>query len=80
MKIWWKPATRSNLDRIAPLATRLFPVGRGELASRLTSDSRMAEPEEIVKYLETGFLSRPAEKRLAGRKALVTARPHMRSD
>lgn len=74
--MWKHPATRSNLDRIASFGNKIISVGRGELASGLTGDGRMAEPEEIVKYLETGFfLSRPAEKRLAGRKALVTAGP-----
>jgi phosphopantothenoylcysteine decarboxylase/phosphopantothenate--cysteine ligase len=49
-----------------------LPVNTGELASGLTGEGRMAEPEELINYLETFF-----EKRsdLAGKKALVTAGP-----
>lgn len=70
--MWQHPATKVNLQRLESFGTRIIPVEKGELASGLYGDGRMAEPEQIVKYL-TGhfFLDRP----LSGKKALVTAGP-----
>lgn len=66
------PSTRSNLDRLRSFGNHLIDTGYGELASGLTGDGRMAEPEEIVRYLEDALSS--AEK-LRGKRALVTAGP-----
>jgi phosphopantothenoylcysteine decarboxylase/phosphopantothenate--cysteine ligase len=49
-----------------------LPVGYGELASGLIGEGRMAEPEEIVAYLEDYFTK---SHQLKGKKALVTAGP-----
>lgn len=66
------PSTRSNLDRLRSFGNRLIDTGFGDLASGLTGDGRMAEPEDIVKNLED-FFSR--EQKLHGKHALVTAGP-----
>lgn len=66
------PSTRNNLDRLQSFGNHLIDTGFGELASGLTGDGRMAEPEDIVRYLED-VLSKGGK--LHGKRALVTAGP-----
>ncbi len=66
------PATKSNLDSLRARDNHLIPPGHGELASGLVGNGRMAEPEEIVKQLETWFFTKMP---LKGKKALITAGP-----
>jgi phosphopantothenoylcysteine decarboxylase / phosphopantothenate---cysteine ligase len=70
--MWHHPATRRNIRTLEDMGVHVIPVGHGELASGLVGDGRMAEPEDIVAYLETHFARR---RDLAGKKALVTAGP-----
>ena len=70
--MWHHPATQLNLARLESFGNRIIPVDKGELASGLYGDGRMAEPEAIMHYLENNFFG---EKDLAGKKALVTAGP-----
>jgi len=70
--MWHHPATQANIRRLQEHGVKVIPVGHGELASGLVGDGRMAEPEEIVAFLETYFSQ---TKALAGKKALVTAGP-----
>jgi len=66
------PATRSNMDLLGARGNRLISTTIGDLASGLTGDGRMAEPEEIVDHLQRFFASK---KKLKNKKALVTAGP-----
>ena len=50
----------------------MLPVNEGELASGLIGQGRMAEPEEIIHYLNQFFF---LELSLKGKIALVTAGP-----
>lgn len=70
--MWHHPSTSKNLQLLQSFGNAVIPVEKGELASGLFGDGRMAEPEQLVQYI-TGhfFTARP----LAGRKALVTAGP-----
>src|SRR5882757_6592723 len=72
--MWNHPSTRANLARIQEYGNRVIPVERGELASGLFGDGRMAEPETILTYIREQM---PAGKGrdLAGKRALVTAGP-----
>jgi len=70
--MWKHPSTKANLAAVRGYGNRIIPVGHGELASGLTGDGRMAEPEDIAHHL-AAFLSAP--KPLAGARALVTAGP-----
>jgi phosphopantothenoylcysteine decarboxylase / phosphopantothenate---cysteine ligase len=70
--MWKHPSTKNNIDKILSFGNRLIPVESGELASGLIGEGRMAEPEDIVKYLIANFF---LPKDLAGKKALVTAGP-----
>ncbi len=70
--MWKHPSTQNNIVKIKSYGNQIIPVGTGELASGLTGEGRMAEPEEILKWLHNFFLS---SNELAGKKALVTAGP-----
>jgi phosphopantothenoylcysteine decarboxylase/phosphopantothenate--cysteine ligase len=66
------PATKSNLLKIAGFGNQIIDPTYGELASGQIGAGRMAEPEDIVKYIE-GFFS--THQRLKGKTVLVTAGP-----
>jgi phosphopantothenoylcysteine decarboxylase/phosphopantothenate--cysteine ligase len=70
--MWHHPSTRTNLDTLRSFGNHIIPVERGELASGLFGDGRMAEPETIIEFLTTHFF---APKILSGMQALVTAGP-----
>lgn len=53
--MWKHPATKLNIEKIISFGNKVIPVGNGELASGLSGDGRMAEPEEIVKWLSDFF-------------------------
>lgn len=72
LDMWQHATTRENLAALQRHGDRIIPVGHGELASGLTGDGRMAEPEEIVAYLARYFES---AQELAGKRVLVTAGP-----
>lgn len=66
------PATKENIGKLLTYGNHLIKPAYGELASGLTGDGRMAEPEEIVSQLESFFSS---ASKLNGKKALVTSGP-----
>ena len=70
--MWHHPSAKGNIDKIKTFGNNIIPVENGELASGLYGDGRMAEPDQIFKYLEDFFLQ---ANQLAGKKVLVTAGP-----
>jgi phosphopantothenoylcysteine decarboxylase / phosphopantothenate---cysteine ligase len=70
--MWLHGSTKKNLQQLEAYGNQIIPVGNGELASGLTGDGRMAEPAEIISWLEEFFSE---NKQLKGKKALVTAGP-----
>jgi phosphopantothenoylcysteine decarboxylase/phosphopantothenate--cysteine ligase len=70
--MWKHPSTKKNLSLVGEYGCEIIPVRHGELASGLIGEGRMAEPEEIVGWLEN-FFSRQQD--LSGKKAIVTAGP-----
>ena len=70
--MWHHPATKENIKRLEKFGTRIIPVDKGELASGLYGDGRMAEPEAIYQYLLKDFF---LAKSLSGKKAIVSAGP-----
>lgn len=70
--MWHHPATQKNLETLERFGCFNLSVKFGELASGLVGDGRMAEPDDIVTYLETFFAGQGS---LKGKKALVTAGP-----
>jgi phosphopantothenoylcysteine decarboxylase / phosphopantothenate---cysteine ligase len=70
--MWKHPATKANVEKLQSFGTRVIPVDKGELASGLYGEGRMAEPEQIISFLEMNFFF---STELKGKKALVTAGP-----
>lgn len=70
--MWHHPTTKNNLAAIEACGNYIIPVEKGELASGLFGDGRMAEPESIVKWIDDFFLNK---QELKGKKVLVTAGP-----
>ncbi len=65
-------STQQNLKKITSFGNHLIDPGYGELASGLIGTGRMAEPEEIIAYLESFFKH---DQKLKGKTVLVTAGP-----
>lgn len=72
LDMWAHPSTRANVARLQSWGNHLIPVGSGPLASGLSGEGRLAEPEAIVSTLEI-FFSQKSD--LAGQQVLVTAGP-----
>ncbi len=72
LDMWKHQATEKNVATLRSHGNIIIQPGYGELASGLTGEGRMAEPEDIV-----AVLSQDLKKKLIlkGRKALVTAGP-----
>ena len=66
------PSTTHNMDLLEARGVKLIPAEFGELASGLVGEGRMAEPENIMAFLENEF---SRQKDLTGLHALVTAGP-----
>lgn len=70
--MWHHAATKKNIQTLIERGNIILPVNKGELASGLSGEGRMAEPEEILYYLSSFF---SFKKDLKDKKALVTAGP-----
>ena len=70
--MWHHESTKSNIRTLQNNGDTIIPVGKGELASGLSGEGRMAEPEEIVKFLEKMIQD---QLTMFGVKVLVTAGP-----
>ena len=53
--MWLHPATSANVEKLKSFGNHVIPVEKGELASGLYGDGRMAEPEQIISFLEMNF-------------------------
>lgn len=67
------PSTTTNLERLSAYGNRIIEARDGELASGLSGQGRMAEPEELLDSLAAYFDNTGG--RLSGKKVLVTAGP-----
>ena len=72
LDMWKHPAVLHNVKRLKSFGNHFIPVGNGELASGLMGEGRMAEPEEIVAFLERFFQQK---QDFLGKKVLITAGP-----
>lgn len=70
--MWHHTATCHNIEKLLSFGHKQLPVEKGELASGLFGEGRMAEPADIITYLHAHFEDK---KPLTGKKALVTAGP-----
>jgi phosphopantothenoylcysteine decarboxylase / phosphopantothenate---cysteine ligase len=66
------PSTIASFDALEKFGNIIIPAESGELASGLSGEGRMAEPENIVAFLKADL-----EKKLPlrGKKVLITAGP-----
>ncbi|WP_231491944.1 bifunctional phosphopantothenoylcysteine decarboxylase/phosphopantothenate--cysteine ligase CoaBC [Pedobacter sp. Leaf170] len=72
LDMWKHETTRGNISKIKSFGNTIIAPQSGELASGLYGEGRLAEPEEIVAFLESSI-----KKGLPfyGQKVMVTAGP-----
>lgn len=66
------PSTKKSLESLQDFGNILIPATSGELASGLVGEGRMAEPKDIVDFIEKDIVSKLP---LRGKKILITAGP-----
>ena len=66
------PTVTENLIKLKSFGNHIIPATYGELASGLVGQGRMAEPEDIVLFLENALTENLP---LKGKKILITAGP-----
>lgn len=66
------PTTLDNFKKLQAFGNVMIPAESGELASGLTGEGRMAEPENIIQFVENEIQQHLP---LRGKKALITAGP-----
>lgn len=72
LDMWKHPATQNNINTLISYRNLMIKPTFGELASGLTGEGRMAEPEEIIQFIMDNY---GEGLPLNGKKALVTAGP-----
>lgn len=66
------PTTKINFEKLHSFGNIIIPAESGELASGLSGEGRMAEPENIVQFIEKDIENKLP---LKGKKILITAGP-----
>lgn len=66
------PSTKTSFERLQSFGNIMIPSTSGELASGLVGEGRMAEPEDIIGFIEKDIVSKLP---LRGKKVLITAGP-----
>lgn len=72
LDMYQHPSTKQNLELAEDFGHHIIPAEFGELASGLSGQGRMAEPETISQIIEDFFNS---NKTLVGKTVLITAGP-----
>ena len=72
LDMYQHPATKKSLATLQSYGNILIPAESGELASGLKGEGRMAEPENIVKFIENRLQK---DLPLKGKKILISAGP-----
>ncbi|MFT4575801.1 MAG: phosphopantothenoylcysteine decarboxylase/phosphopantothenate--cysteine ligase [Polaribacter sp.] len=72
LDMYQHPSTKITLETLQSFGNLLIPATSGELASGLVGEGRMAEPEDIVSFIENDEHSKLP---LRGKKVLITAGP-----
>jgi len=66
------PTTLASFKTLKSFGNIIIPAGSGELASGLVGEGRMAEPEDILAFIEKDIISKLP---LRNKKVLITAGP-----
>lgn len=66
------PSTIENIGQLQNFGNLLIPSGTGELASGLEGEGRMAEPDDILSFVENYLLNKAP---LRGKNILINAGP-----
>jgi phosphopantothenoylcysteine decarboxylase/phosphopantothenate--cysteine ligase len=66
------PSTLDTFHKLSTFGNIIIPAENGELASGLSGEGRMAEPENIVTFLQNDILGKLP---LKGKRILITAGP-----
>lgn len=72
LDMYQHPSTKRNLETLEQSGNVIIPAESGELASGLSGEGRMAEPEHIVEFIKKSFTQ---QLPLIGKKVLVNAGP-----
>ncbi|WP_293935308.1 bifunctional phosphopantothenoylcysteine decarboxylase/phosphopantothenate--cysteine ligase CoaBC [Sphingobacterium sp. UBA6645] len=72
LDMWKHPAVQHNISLLKQYGHQIIPPGNGELASGLIGEGRLAEPEDILLFIQQNL---ELPKPLSGKKALVSAGP-----
>ncbi|MCW3106097.1 MAG: coaBC [Segetibacter sp.] len=70
--MWLHPATKKNIQTLQGFGHSIISVIKGELASGLFGEGRMAEPNDIITFLIENYFK---ENDLKGKHVLITAGP-----
>ncbi|WP_292009838.1 bifunctional phosphopantothenoylcysteine decarboxylase/phosphopantothenate--cysteine ligase CoaBC [Chryseobacterium sp.] len=74
LDMYQHPSTRQNLELAEDFGHIVIPAEKGELASGLTGQGRMAEPETVSEIIEA-FLDSEKNNNFEGKTVLITAGP-----
>lgn len=72
LDMWLHPAVQRNVSLLESYKNKQIKPAYGELASGLVGEGRMAEPEEILAYLQQAL---SIDLPLKGKRVLITAGP-----
>ncbi len=72
LDMWKHGSTQQNIKRLKSFGNKILQPNTGELASGLHGEGRLAEPEEIIHYLENSL---SGHLPLTGKNVLITAGP-----
>jgi phosphopantothenoylcysteine decarboxylase/phosphopantothenate--cysteine ligase len=72
LDMYQHPTTKASIEKLTSFGNNLIPAESGELASGLHGEGRMAEPENIVQFLQDHLAEGLP---LKGKKVLITAGP-----
>lgn len=70
--MWNHKANKKNIEALKEREVIFLPVGKGDLASGLTGEGRMCDPEVIVSFLKDFFLR---SQDMIGTNVLISAGP-----
>ncbi len=65
-------STKNSFEKLTSFGNIMIPATSGELASGLVGEGRMAEPEDMVAFIENDILGKLP---LKGKKVMITAGP-----